>query len=45
MAQGFDGYLPKPLIISDLIELMRHLTGGAAPSAAAGTPNRAGERP
>jgi signal transduction histidine kinase len=30
MAQGFDGYLPKPLIISDLIEQMKLLTGSAA---------------
>ena len=33
LAQGFDGYLPKPLIISDLIEQLRLVTGkGAAPA-------------
>jgi signal transduction histidine kinase len=36
MAQGFDGYLPKPLIISDLIEQMKLLTGSAAGLAASG---------
>jgi len=36
MAQGFDGYLPKPLIISDLIEQMKLLTESAAQPAASG---------
>jgi len=36
MAQGFDGYLPKPLIIGDLIEQMKLLTGSAAGPAAGG---------
>jgi|GEM_PF-2288192 len=36
MAQGFDGYLPKPLIISDLIEQMKLLTESAPGPAASG---------
>jgi len=35
LEQGFDGYLPKPLIITDLIEQMRRLTGGAGHCASA----------
>ena len=43
LAQGFDGYLPKPLIIADLIEQMKLLTGRAARSAAGAY--HAGEKP